>query len=231
MEEELDFVYWRHRLPIGIKVEEVSGGARYSSPAIWLSVARQVYCENGRDGYRQLEHFDSGAPYLAGEDTRISVTHTAGLLAVATLPRTPEADLLHFNTRTAMGIDAERRDREQVLRVRERFLNEKELALVPADDLVANITAWTAKEAMLKATLNPAIDIRRDIRLQSLPAPMNVKKGKDGHPQFEYTLGAGSVRVDGKDYPMEIFCYDSDDCRVTLAYSPKCAKYSGDAKP
>ena len=224
---EQDFVYWRHRTPIGIKVEEISGGARYGGGehSTWVSLARQVYCENGRDGFRGLEYYDNGAPYLSGELTRISITHTEGLYAVATLPKTPEVDLRTFAPRAAVGIDAERRDREQVLRVRERFLSPEEMAFVPAEDVAANITAWTAKEALLKAALNPAMDIRGDIRIQSLPTPMPVRKGANGKPLFEYTLGKAEITVEGKKYPMELFCYDSDDCRVTIAYSPKCAKF------
>lgn len=222
---EQDFIYWRHRTPIGIKIEEVSGGARYREESTWLTVAEQVYCENGRDGYRELEHFDNGAPYLAGEDTRISITHCRGLLAVATLPRTPEATLHSFEPRTAIGIDAERRDREQVLRLREKFLSEDELAIIPADDLTANITAWTAKEALYKAALGGGADWREDYRIYSLPTPMQVTKGADGKPQFLYTEGKAMIRRDGREYDMNLFCYDSDDCRVTVAYSPKCAKF------
>lgn len=222
---EEDFIYWRHRTPVGIKIEEISGGARYRDPQTRMSLARQIYCENGREGYRELEHFDSGAPYLAGEQTRISITHTEGLYAVATLPRTPEAELIRFEPRTAMGIDAERLDREQVLRLREKFLNADELAMIPADDLTANISAWTAKEALFKAALTPGLDWREDYRILSLPTPMTVSKGADGKPNFEFTEGKAVIRREGKDVDMRLFCYDSEGCRVTLAYSPKCAKF------
>ena len=124
-----------------------------------------------------------------------------------------------------MGIDAERRDRSQVLGIRERFLSDAEMAMVAADDVVANITAWTAKEALYKAALTPGIDLRRDIRIQSLPVPMTVTKGSDGHPEFHYEEGRATIRIAGTDHPMHLFCYDSDDCRITLAYSPKCAKF------
>lgn len=222
---EQDFIYWRHRTPVGIKVEEVSGGARFSNWSTWLSMATQVYCENGRDGYRSLEHYDSGAPYLDGELTRISITHTQGLLAVATLPKTPEADLRVFSPRTALGIDAERRDRAKVLDLRERFLSESELKLVAPDDLTANITAWTAKEALYKAALTPGLDWRKDMEILSLPTPMTITKGDDGKPRFHYTCGQARLHLADGRYDMELFCYDSDDCRVTLAYSPKCAKF------
>lgn len=224
---EEDFIYWRHRTPIGIKIEEISGGYRYSDPKTRLSLARQIYCENGREGYRELEHFDSGAPYLNGEQTRISITHTDGLFVVATLPRTPEAELIHFQPRTAMGVDAERLDRKQVVRLRDKFLNADEKALIPADDVVGNITAWTAKEALFKAALTPGLDWREDYRILSLPTPMKVHKGADGKPQFEFTEGRAIIRREGKEVEMRLFCYDSEGCRVTLAYSPKCAKFGG----
>ena len=46
-----DFVYWRHPTLPGIKVEEVTEGEDFKGPA-WLDMARQIYCENGRDEYR-----------------------------------------------------------------------------------------------------------------------------------------------------------------------------------
>ena len=107
---ETDFIYWRHLTPVGIKVEEITG-REDKSGLVWLDMARQIYCENGRDGvFRAVLHLDSGVPLLDGEQTRISVTHTDGLLAVASLPKTPEADLREFSLRTSLGIDAERRE-------------------------------------------------------------------------------------------------------------------------
>ena len=80
MEEE--FVYWRHITPIGVKVEEVTGGEGKTGRT-WLAMARQIYCENGRDGlFRTILHLPSGAPLIEEEETRISITHTQGLFAV-----------------------------------------------------------------------------------------------------------------------------------------------------
>lgn len=208
---ETDFIFWRHITPVGVKVEEVSGGEDRSG-AIWRALARQVYCENGRYGYRDLHHRESGAPYLEGGEERISLTHTVGLLAVASLPRTPEADLEQFSTRTALGIDAERWDREKVCSLRKRFLSEEELHLVPEDDVRAGILAWTAKEALYKAALMPGLDFRRDLRILSLPDPETG------------TVGRAWIRR-GEEVEMELYAYTSEDCCVTLAYSPKCAKY------
>ena len=44
----MDFIYWRHPTIPGIKVEEITGGEYYKGK-VWLDMARQVYCENGRE--------------------------------------------------------------------------------------------------------------------------------------------------------------------------------------
>lgn len=165
---ETEFIYWRHPTVPGIKVEEVTGGDNYKG-AVWREMAEQVYCENGRDSYRLIGHYPDGAPFLYGEQTRISVTHCDGLYAVATLPPTPEVNLAHFSRRAAMGIDAERIDRQQVLRLRERFLNDAELCMIPSDSVEHNILAWTVKEAAYKTALIPGLDFRKQINIIRLP--------------------------------------------------------------
>lgn len=255
-----EFIYWPHHTPVGIRVEEVSG-MESKSGRLWEAMAKQIYCENGRDGYRELGHFPNGAPFLFGQTTRISLTHAGHLLAVATLPKTPEADLAHFAQRTALGIDAERNDRQQVLKVRDRFLSEAEKELVPADNIEANIIAWTAKEALYKAAMTEGLDLRNDIIITSLPVidrKMNLPgapapilgKALLRLPSFNDTVsnsaseseadkslsistqGHESVKSHGiavKEYEMELYTYlsewENESYIVTLAYSPKCAKF------
>lgn len=245
MEEE--FVYWPHPTPVGIKVEEVSG-MENKSGRIWEAMAKQIYCENGRDGYRDLGHFANGAPFLFGQTTRISLTHTGHLLAVASLPKTPEANLSQFAPRTALGIDAERNDRAQVLKVRDRFLSEAEKEFIPADDLEANIIAWTAKEALYKAGMTEGLDLCKDIAITALPAidrNMNLpgapaaKLGKailrlPSRPFQASETGqegdTASETAPAQEYEMELYTYlsegENESYIVTIAYSPKCAKYS-----
>lgn len=210
---ETEFIYWRHDTPTGIRVEEVSG-AEDRKGRVWLLMAMQVYAENGGDVYRVIDHFPSGAPYLDGSQARISVSHTDGLLVVASLPRTPEADLSVFTPRSALGVDAERADREQVLRVRERFLHPDELTMVGAEDVAANVLAWTCKEAMLKAGMDRSADIRESLRILNLPNPATGD------------IGQGRITLpDGRTEDLELYAYPSEGCIVTLAYSPKCAKF------
>ncbi len=227
---ETEFIYWRHDTPVGVRVEEVCG-AEDRKGRVWLMMARQVYCENGRESYRVIGHFDSGAPYLEGSDARISISHTDGLLVVASLPRTPEARLDTFSQRAALGVDAERLDRAQACKVRERFLSPAELERVAADDVEGNVIAWTCKEALLKAGLNPAADLRADLIIHTLPDPHTGKVGRgevavgtdDKTPAADAGSAAGEVKKRMEE--MELYSYISEGCVVTLAYSPKCAKF------
>ncbi len=208
-----EFIYWRHDTPTGIRVEEISG-ADDRKGRVWLLMAKQVYAENGGEVYRVIDHFPSGAPYLEGSQSRISVNHTDGLLVVASLPRTPEADLSVFTPRSALGVDVERADRRQVLGVRERFLHPEELTMIDSEDVAANVLAWTCKEAMLKAGMDRSVDIREHLRILTLPDPAT---GAIGHGRL--TL------PDGHTEDLELYSYPSEGCLVTLAYSPKCAKF------
>lgn len=209
---DTDFIYCRHTIAPGIKVEEITGGDDRKR-RVWELMARQVYCENGRDGYRDIGHFDSGAPYIYGEDNRISISHTKGLFVVATLPRTPDCDLSVYSSRAALGIDAENATRRQTCDVRARFLSDEEMQMIPADNVEANVTAWTCKEALLKCAMRPAIDIRKEINILVLPDPHSGAEGKarmipvEGAPAEEFRL----------------YSYMCGDNIVTVAYSPKSA--------
>lgn len=184
---EEDYIYERIKLPSHVKLETVTGGTRYKGK-VWREIASQIYCENGRDGYRELGHFPSGAPFLYGEDEKISISHTDGCYAVATIKVPADTNLSEFAPDTALGIDVEREDREKVKGLRTRFLSEEELKIVPEDNLRANVTAWTCKEAMLKAGMDKAIDWHHDIVITSLPA-----QDKDGE---------GYIRLHGFDNPI-----------------------------
>ena len=102
-----------------------------------------------------LGHDGQGAPLVGGrEDMHISISHTPRLVVLA------------WSNDQVIGVDAEAVDRRQVLRVRDKFLNDSEQAFLPADDLVAHIIAWTAKEAIIKAERNSAIDWTHGIVLE-----------------------------------------------------------------
>lgn len=213
---EEDYIYDRYYVD-GVKIEEISGGARYKGK-VWTEIARQIYCENGKDGYRDLGHFNIGAPFLYGEEERISISHTEGCYVVATLKVPEGTDLSTFSEPAALGIDVERIDREKVMRVREKFLNDSELSRINADSVEANIIAWTSKEAMLKAGMNPGIDFRNDIMLVSVPPiaktrDMQINKSKETLP----CLGLANILIGGEEYTFALRHYRSGDFIITVA--------------
>lgn len=211
---ETEYIYCRHHTPIGVKIEEISG-AEQRSGAVWRAMAMQVWKENGPDGYRDIYHTQAGAPLVYDSDARISLSHARHLLVVATLPPTPEADLEQYSDRTALGVDAELADRDQVLRVRERYLSERELGLFAADDVKANILAWTCKEALYKAALCPGLDWREDI---SIEVP----------PTLGHADGRASVKMRGSEYPFTLYSYECDGYIVSVAIGPHTATYIKD---
>lgn len=93
-----------------------------------------------------MGHTAQGAPFVEGSDVNISITHTPRMVALACCDE-------HI-----VGIDAEQVDRQQVLRVRDKFLNAVEQQFISPNDLAAHVIAWTAKEAIIKAERNSAID-------------------------------------------------------------------------
>lgn len=227
MEERFpdEFVTWHHKTYVGIKIDEVFG-MDSKTGRVWESLAKQIYSEQGGEYYPVIEHFENGVPYLEGYPGRISVTHSAHLLVVAALPKTPEVNLEEFNLRSAMGVDAESLQREQVLKIRHKFLSEDELKMIPEDDVRLNVLAWTAKEALYKATLGNAKDFCREIKIHKLPVIQ-----KDPLKGSEEVLGLAYVTLTDKNpeepIPMKLYSYESYGCAVTLAFSPKCARYGG----
>ena len=94
-----------------------------------------------------LLHDGQGAPMVEGEGpVNISITHTPVLVALA------------VNDSHVIGLDAEQTDRRQVIKVRSKFLNAAEQQFIAPGDLAAHVVAWTAKEAVIKAERNSAID-------------------------------------------------------------------------
>lgn len=210
MEQEL--IYERRRTPLGVKLEIIYGGQALSDK-VWPYMAKQIYAENGRDDYRSLAHTPAGAPLLEGESTRISLTHTERVLAIATLAPTPEANLEEFSEQTALGIDIERIDRKQAINVRNKFLNDTEQAAIPADDVKLNILAWTCKEAMLKLSMNRAINYRDDIKILELPEP-------------DDKLGQAILLMDDKQINCSLCTLTFADYFITIAITDQSATFA-----
>ena len=220
---ETSFIYERFDGPAGIGIELVYGGENHS-PKLWKILARQIWTENAPEGaYRVIEHTEAGAPLQVSDldslcAQRISVSHTASVFAVAS--RETAGSTEEFQESAMLGVDLEAASRQQALKVRERYLSPEELALIPADDLTANVLAWTCKEALLKAGMDPKVDIREALRIERLPLP--IAPGKSAGAA---DLGKGSVTADGHNYPLTLVTYRlrlatlrTPEYLLTLAY-------------
>lgn len=123
-----------------------------------------------------LLHDKQGAPFIEDLDVNISISHTHQLVALA------------VDDSQVIGIDAEQADRQQVIKVRDKFLNANEKQFIASDDLAAHIIAWTAKEAIIKAERNSAIDWTEGIVLE----PFTVK---DAEVTFAARCGDNRYRL------------------------------------
>lgn len=174
---ETDFTYARHSPAEGIIVEEIGGGEALSRKVREL-LALQVWAEHAPDGQeRIIGHFPSGAPFVYDSPLRISISHTPGMLVIASR-HDPDVESESFNPDSAIGIDVEKADRKKVVDVRSRFLCRDELSKIPASDLEANIIAWTCKEALYKAALQKGADWIEDYRIMQLPTPLRQGMGR-----------------------------------------------------
>ena len=208
--DDEDLTYWRHRTPVGVKIEEISGGSRYSD-RLWPIMARQIWSENGRDNeYRTIDHLPDGVPLLDGSHERISISHTRGMMVVATLPPTPEVNLEQYSPRAAMGVDTERADRSISAEVRSRILTPAEQEIVPQHK---TLLAWTCKEALYKAVMGQAKHWDSDYTITALPDP---DKG---------TTGSASVMLPGGSEVFILYSWLSEGFIITLALSAQCATY------
>lgn len=225
-----DFIYEKTTAPCGIAVEEIYG-ADEKSAKVWKLFAMQIFSEADGD-YRMIEHFENGAPYLEDIAQRITVSHTSHFLVVASLPKTPDIDLTEVNVRTAIGVDIEKSDRAQVIKIKDKFLTPEETALLsdadPAEDADPDtvkgfILAWTCKEALYKAVMGKAADWKNDYRILSLP---KIASSLSEATPEKY--GKGEIRLHGESestIEMTLTSWETEGHVLTLAFSPKIARY------
>ncbi len=222
-----DFIYEKEITPCGIAIEEIYG-AEEKSAKVWKLFALQIFSEAEGD-YRSLEHYENGAPFLDGVPQRISVSHTSHFLAIASIPKTPDIDLGQVNLRTAIGIDIEKADRSQVIKIKEKFLSDKEICLLPpvvntedtSPEIVKSfILAWTCKEALYKSVLGESKDWKNDYTIISLP---KIAKSLSEATADKY--GRGEILLNGTVIDMHLSAWEAEGHVLTIAFSPKIARF------
>lgn len=119
-----------------------------------------------------LRHDANGAPYIDGEKCHISISHCATHVALA----------INYNHR--IGIDIENW-REQLNKVRNRFLSPNELKTINTPQLL--LQAWTAKEALYKVAQTPGISLASDITLPTHTNPYAQVTTATGITHFTLT--------------------------------------------
>lgn len=224
-----EFIYEKLKAPCGVAVELVYG-ADDKSAKVWKMFAMQILSESEGD-YRAITHLENGAPLLYGIPQRISISHTPHFLAMSSLPKTPDTNLEEVNERTAMGIDIEKSDRAQVLKIKEKFLSDKEFGLLPCvekeedasdEEIKRHILAWTCKEALYKSVMGKSADWKNDYTIVSLPqiAP-NIK----GATPEKYGAATITLHNPEKVINMQLSSWEAEGHVLTLAFSPKIAKF------
>ena len=99
-----------------------------------------------------LCHKENGAPYIKDNSACISISHSQDIVCLA------------VSHDSVIGIDVEFNS-EKIVRVRSKFLNEKEQSFISEEDLAKNNLAWCAKEAVYKAALIEGVDLKDGITI------------------------------------------------------------------
>ncbi|MEG0559925.1 MAG: 4'-phosphopantetheinyl transferase superfamily protein [Muribaculaceae bacterium] len=136
----------------GIDIEEIDNVTAKSRQAEMLTERLLLQLIFGKNV--TLIHNADGAPCVLESDYNISITHTSGIVCVATHPT------------QRIGIDIEQ-IRTRVIKVRNKFLNDHEKQWILEDDVTANLIAWTAKEALFKIIPENEIDFKEHLQLES----------------------------------------------------------------
>ncbi len=102
----------------------------------YLSVRMLLQIALGHEA--RIDHDEQGKPFLPDEpNARISISHTKNYAA------------LYVSHRREVGVDIEQLS-DRILRVKSKFLRERELSLIDEMDKVQLLLCWSAKEALYK---------------------------------------------------------------------------------
>lgn len=118
-------------------------------------------------------HTPHGAPFIKDFDGFISISHSSTHIALA------------INHNHPIGIDLENW-REQLLKVKSRFLSEKEAAIYTSP--MQLLQAWTAKEAIYKIAQSPGISLADDISLPSHATASNLATVKTPNGTSSFSI-------------------------------------------
>jgi 4'-phosphopantetheinyl transferase len=122
---------------------------------------------------------EHGKPLLPNHELNISISHTEGYAAI-----------LLGNGR--LGVDVQHY-KPNVLKVRDRFLDENELLM--AQDIETTTLFWAAKEAIYKFNALPGLDFRDPITIHSIEA--EILPSSFVYENVKTELNLGWEKLDG----------------------------------
>ncbi len=214
-------MYEREVAPCGIAVEKIYG-ADDKSAKVWKLFAMQILSE-AEENYRSIGHYECGAPYIDGKSQNISISHTSHFLVAASIPETPNIRIEDVHVCSAIGVDIEKADRAQVIKIKDKFLSPKELEMLPkidnpesvdSDTIKMYILAWTCKEALYKAVMGTAHDWRKHYQIHRLPliAPSLAEATGDKY-------GSADIFWNGLHMHLLLSSWEEQGHIMTLAFS------------
>jgi len=102
-------------------------------------------------GEIEIDYTESGKPFLVNSKEYISISHSQNFIGILKAPFDVGLDIEEIN--------------ERIIKIKNRFLNEKELKLF--DSSIENLTiAWTLKEALFKLNTRNGIDFRKELLIE-----------------------------------------------------------------
>ena len=102
----------------------------------------------------KLLYHANGKPYAENKNCGISISHSHHLLAIL-------VDQKSHHT----GLDVEL-IRDKVLKIRSKFLSEKEMEHVPEQNVIMHLMAWCVKETIYKIYAEGMLDFRENIIIE-----------------------------------------------------------------
>ncbi len=124
-----------------------------------------------REREAKLAYTENKKPYLEGETTHISISHSHDKLVIIA------------NAKESTGIDVEL-VREKVKNIQHKFLNDDEL-LFANQNAETLTTLWAAKEAIYKAYGLKEVDFKKNIFIEEFNQNENNFFGKIELPNFK----------------------------------------------
>jgi len=172
--------YFSPKLVIQEAEKIILGKLSERKKAEWLSSRYLLHLMSGRIHRGNFVKDIHGKPHLEDSDFHVSISHSQNLVAVIASKLLVGIDIQYFVTK--------------IHRIQHKFVNEGELAHIPADKtLEALHIIWGAKESLYKAYGKRALDFKKNIIIRDLKVKLNkgeffgsVVKG-DYHKEFKIT--------------------------------------------